>query len=208
MISFKHLAGAKIETIVFDFDGTLVDSNRLKRRAFYQIFPDGERYQEVINQVLGVMNERPRFHILREILVRLAQDGSEAIEARLSALTEEYNSLVVYGAKTCSEMPGATKALEYLNEKYALYLSSTTPEEPLREIIADRGWLHFFKDVFGYPRQKNETLVEIMSAESVLPAEMLVIGDGESDRRSARSLGSLFFPIDQDHDLNDLIKVL
>ena len=43
--------------------------------------------------------------------------------------------------------------------------------------------------VFGYPHEKPGTLLRIMALEKLRSDEVLVVGDGESDRKSAVANG-------------------
>jgi phosphoglycolate phosphatase-like HAD superfamily hydrolase len=99
---------------------------------------------------------------------------------------------VLSGAKRCPEKPGAQKALEALSKRYRLYLNSTTPEDGLREIVHVRGWASYFVGVFGYPHEKTGTVKRIIEREKVESAEVVVIGDGESDRKAAMHNGCPF----------------
>ena len=55
-----------IKVIVFDFDGTLIDSNQLKHDAYYKLFPSDGFHKEIITEVLGEIFEESRYVILRE----------------------------------------------------------------------------------------------------------------------------------------------
>ncbi|MBW1645652.1 MAG: HAD family hydrolase [Deltaproteobacteria bacterium] len=185
-----------IRTAVLDFDGTLVDSNRLKYEAYFAVFPADEATRRVIEAVLAEIFEASRYEILEEIIRRTTGQEGEALKARVAEVAAAYNDLVLAGAETCPEIPGAREALELLAAiGIPVYLSSTTPEEFLRPIVAARGWTGFFREIYGYPRRKEETLAAIIERENLGPGDVLVVGDGESDRRSAAACGTRFLPV-------------
>ncbi len=199
-----------VQVIVFDFDGTLVDSNRLKYEAFFELFPRDEFHNRIIKDVLKVFLEESRYLILKEIMRKIdgKKSQDEEFERRLEELANRYNTLVLSGAKICEEKPGAREVLEFLSVRYRLYISSTTPESALKEIVKYRNWDGIFYDIFGYPRDKSSTLLEIIRRESISPDEILVVGDGESDRISASNAGCVFFHINSERCLRKLMRFL
>ena len=197
-----------IKVIVFDFDGTLVDSNQLKFDAFFELFTDDPNHVRKIRMVLSAKKEQSRFIILEEIVRQLGHIPAEGIKDQVKELADRYNDLVLAGAKTCSELPEAEDVLKSLTQKYRLYVSSTTPEEPLREIVQFRGWAHLFVEVYGYPRQKPETIREIFKREEVEKSEVLVVGDGETDRQSAVENGCSFVHVGDNFRLKNLAEII
>ncbi len=187
-----------VRVVVLDFDGTLIDSNQLKYNAYFTIMPDMD--SGLIEEVLGSMFEASRYDIIAEILRRGQKEymgkGGEMLQAKVNELAREYNNIVLEGACTCSEIPGAIDILNFLHSKnIPAYVSSTTPEVFLREIVDGRGWNHFFAGVFGFPATKEETLLSIMKDHGAGPEEVLVVGDGESDRKSAEAFNTRFVPV-------------
>ncbi|MGB9499240.1 MAG: HAD family hydrolase [Dissulfuribacterales bacterium] len=174
-----------IRAIVFDFDGTLIDSNTLKYNAYFKLFPADDRHEQIIRSVLSKIFEKSRYAILEKILNRLGNIQPLSIKEKIGELALRYNEIVVAGAKSCPEKPGAEKALKKLTLTYDLYVSSTTPDADLKEIIQFRNWNDYFRAVFGYPHEKPATLKHIMTMENLTADEILVVGDGESDRESA-----------------------
>jgi phosphoglycolate phosphatase-like HAD superfamily hydrolase len=197
-----------IKVIVFDFDGTLIDSNRLKYDAFFELFADDQNHVDTIRKVLADKKEQSRFVIIEEMLRRLGYQQTDGIKEKVNHLAARYNDLAVTGAKDCPQMPGADAVLRTLNRRYRLYLSSTTPEEPLKEIVEFRGWTGLFEGIFGYPRRKVETIQRILNLEKVKPSEVLVVGDGESDQRSAIENGCYFAHVTEKFKLTDLEGIL
>lgn len=184
-----------LKVIVFDFDGTLIDSNRLKYDAFFKLFPDDEHHACAVREVLAQIGEASRCDILEKILRRL--DGRQTVLQRdVNELADRYNAIVLDGAKRCSEMPGAEHTLKSIVAAYRLYVSSTTPETSLKEIVRFRRWSAYFAGIFGYPHKKSATLRRILETENVDGKAVLVVGDGESDREAARENDCLFLHVD------------
>jgi phosphoglycolate phosphatase-like HAD superfamily hydrolase len=197
-----------IKVIVFDFDGTLVDSNRFKHDAFFEVFPADERHAQAVRSVLADMNEQSRFVILAEVLHRLGMDPGSGLEAKVKQLAERYNGIVLDGAKNCPEMPGAEKMLGSLSQRYRLYLSSMTPDRELKEIVGFRNWSGYFEDTYGHPHQKPETVQRIMQQETAGPRQVVVVGDGNSDRQSAEANDCFFVQVTPDFSLRDLDNII
>ncbi len=89
----------RIKVIVFDFDGTLIDSNQLKYDAYFELFDDNERDIQTIRAVLAEMYEKSRFDILEEILKRRGNDDVSLLNHKLNDLANRYNDIVLAGAQ-------------------------------------------------------------------------------------------------------------
>jgi phosphoglycolate phosphatase len=183
--------------VVFDFDGVLVDSNAVKRQAYFDIFsPLGLRTVPTVEAVLDGDVDGDRFQLIRRILVRLREDDAHHLAGTLDSLVtqyaERYNDVCEEHAATCPEIPGASTALARLAVSHPLYVSSATPEDPLRRIVERRGWSRFFRDVLGRPRSKAENLRVIMKREGVDGGAVVVVGDGRRDLDAARMVGARF----------------
>jgi phosphoglycolate phosphatase-like HAD superfamily hydrolase len=198
----------KIRSIVFDFDGTLIDSNRLKYDAYFELFPADERHARIIRDVLSESFEQTRYVILEKILRRLGVVEHASMKREVGKLAEQYNTIVLAGAKTCPEKAGAEEALKKFACWYRLYVNSTAPEVSLKEVIRFRKWEDYFCGVFGYPPEKSESLWRIIKQENIKSDQVLVVGDGESDRKAAMGNGCPFLAVTENFSFEQIDRIL
>lgn len=187
------MSGApRVRCVAFDFDGTLVDSNAIKRQAYDAVLAGVEGAGEAIATVL---RERPgddRHAVLARVHARLQTGGARDLPPP-SALVRAYGRLCEERVIACASVPGAVAALDALAVGHVLYLASATPEDALERVVAGRGWSAYFRGVYGGPRSKLANLERIAGREGLAPGELVYVGDGAADREAAARFGCRFF---------------
>jgi phosphoglycolate phosphatase len=183
-----------IASVVFDFDGTLVDSNAIKRQGFFEVVAahagGRERMQRILDRVTG-----DRYSVFAAYVADAAGAGQAPAQSA-AELVRAYGDRVDELVGAAREMPGATQLLKQLRERgRRLYLSSATPVTSLRGIVEQRGWLPLFDELFGSPSNKRETLQRVRSLAGNDSRAIAVVGDGVDDRDSAASIGCAFFSV-------------
>ncbi len=187
-----------VKVIVFDLDGTLIDSNQLKYDAFFEIFKGKRERNDAVREVLREHREKSRFHIVRMVIERLGTEpGSctEDMDRLVSSYAEAYNRIVEQGAANCPEKPGCSDTLKILHRHFRLFVNSSTPNDPLKRIIQARGLEGYFARVYGYPPGKLENLKMVSETSGAQPSEICFVGDGQSDLDAAKAIGCRFIGI-------------
>ena len=180
-----------IKAIIFDFDGVLVESVDVKTRAFARIFEDEgvDVVQKVIKFHLknGGMSRVHKFKYYYEDILKRSLS-----EKKLEELTDTFSGLVIDEVINSPYVKGAREFLEKYHRAIDFYVASGTPEEELREIVRRRGMVEFFKDVFGFPRQKDEIARKIIEQNGYDLNEVVFIGDSITDLMGANGSGIRF----------------
>ena len=195
-----------LKVIALDFDGTLVESNNIKDRAFETIFCKWPEHTETIMRwhlTHDSIERGEKFrYFVEEVLALPGQnDLIEKLSSRFGQLTKE-------AIIECPYVKGAYEFLEYIRNRVSVYLVSATPQLDLDQIIKARGLGGYFKDVYGAPVQKDESLKNIILLEKVSVDEILFVGDSPEDQQAARSLGIHFIGRKSDRKLNSISYTL
>lgn len=186
-----------IKCAVFDFDGTLVDSNDIKRDTFFNIVQSLDPSGEIVSQVLKCWPAGDRYEKTRKIAEGLISKGYLAsgvsIDEWSAHLASEYTLQCQEAIAYCQEMPGASQSLRELTEKgYLLFINSATPEQPLRELLKLRNWSHLFQDVYGAENSKANNLRKISRKTGAAKNEIVHIGDQLDDLQATEEFDCQF----------------
>ena len=190
-----------IRLVLFDFDGTLVDSNALKRacmRAIVADLPGGLAALEKARRLGG-----NRYRLFAEAARLLDPCGEpSAIARRGRALAAAYTRCCARAIAAAPERRGARAALAALKARgIKIWVNSATPHSDLLAIVRGRGLLAWLDGVLGGPASKTANLRAALAAEGVAPRQALLVGDGPDDLEAARALGTLFVAITAENRL-------
>jgi beta-phosphoglucomutase-like phosphatase (HAD superfamily) len=195
------------DAAIFDFDGTLVDSAKAKRDAFFELFPDTAAHRRIIGDVLADDPDGSRHRVIPRMLDRMRSLGLDACGSA-DELIGKYGETSEAAVAVAPELPGASALLQALAPCVQLYLCSNTPDAALRSHVAARGWADHFASVNGYPVCKVEKVAAILSDTGFAPRRVAVIGDGISDEEAARANECRFFCIQSSTDLAAVGRML
>ncbi|WP_029015176.1 HAD family hydrolase [Niveispirillum irakense] len=189
-----------IRCVVFDFDGTIVDSNGIKRDAFLAVaeaFPGGA---VLMAEILARPDAGDRYRVMDSFHHALRAAGGVPGAGDVPGgldLANRYTAMVEELVLKAAEIPGASDCLRWLDDAgIPAYLNSATPSGPLTRIIAQSRFAPLFKGIYGGPASKAENLRIIMDLEGVGPDQLLMVGDGEPDRVGAELIGCPFLALE------------
>jgi len=185
----------KYDAFFFDFDGVLVDSVDIKTSAFADLYlPFGE---EVVARVKahhqahgGVSRYEKIHHYHRHYL------NEDLTDQELEQWARKFSDLVVDKVVAAPFIPGAIEFLSILqNRQKKIFLISATPEAEIRRIVKKKDMMHFFREIKGAPRKKQENLIDILRHYRLSAQKCSYFGDSDQDREAAESVHMDFIPI-------------
>lgn len=181
-----------IRVVVFDFDGTLVDSNAIKERCMQRTvshLPGGPAALAEARQAGG-----NRYTVFADVARRVTKSHDpNAVVHQARELIDAYSRCCSRGIAAAAERRGARQTLDELARRgLRLWILSATPDRHLREILLRRGLLRRFRGALGSSFSKEQGLKWIMSKEHVRRDAVLLVGDGPDDQCAARAIGVSF----------------
>ncbi|MEF2230138.1 MAG: HAD hydrolase-like protein [Pseudodesulfovibrio sp.] len=187
-----------IKTVIFDFDGTLVESVGIKDDAFAALFVEYPGRLDEIMDYHRANNHTIRYekfeHIHRNIL------GLEYTDEDRDRLSRRFSALVFERIVACPWVAGAGDLLA-LGAEHPFYLVSMSPREELLSILEHRGILGCFKAVYASEWTKTDAIRDILAAEGIDPLAAVYVGDTPEDQAAAEAAGVQFIGRDSGRPL-------
>jgi phosphoglycolate phosphatase len=181
--------------VVFDFDGTLVDSNEIKRQGFDFVFADYPDRMAEIREYCYSFNHTMRGEKFRHVTEQIL--GLRYTPELDRLCHERYASFTTDSVATAPEIPGAAAFVKSLSS-YRPALLSSTPTTILLQILERRGWRSLFPVVQGAPIDKRVWLKDFQRALSCRPEQLVFFGDTDEDEASGRLSGCTFVRVGRD----------
>jgi phosphoglycolate phosphatase len=178
------------DVVVFDFDGTLVQSADVKHVAFFEIFP--EECAPAVSAVLKRDPEGSRNRVIPAMIAEATARGLPTASLQADKLVEAYARQVAAGVEGTPEVPGVREILKTVGQHASVYIASTTPQPELLRHLELRDWTKWVREAYGFPAKKPEVVISLLDRHDCVPQRLLVVGDGETDEQAARSNGCAF----------------
>jgi phosphoglycolate phosphatase-like HAD superfamily hydrolase len=187
--------------VVFDYDGTLIDSKQVKvrnyRDAVMAVFSPPEAMSPAIEESCLRTMGANRFLQLEDTLGIL---GMEATEMQREQWSRRYSALNLKTIPSVAEFPSVRRLLRGLERAgYSLFAASGILEEEFLRELARRGLSGFFLEATGGDK---EAFLKGLVERGFQP--ILFVGDTIYDERTAEVAGVSFFRIDTDEDVRRL----
>ncbi len=179
------LVGHLHRLIVFDLDGTLIDSRR-----------------DLANAANALIVERGGQPLAEEAIGRMVGEGARLLVQRAltaAALPLDDRSvprfLELYDERLLENTrpyPGIPEAVETLAADHVLAVLTNKPEAPTRRLLEALALAPFVRDTIGgdghYPRKPDPAgLLALIARAGVAPADTVLVGDSRIDFAAARA---------------------
>jgi len=180
-----------LRSIVFDFDGVILDSNKIKSDAFRETFFDEdpalvESFVDYHKKNGGVS----RFEKIKYFYQTLqpTKDPNKKIQDKINLFGE----IVERKLKNASFIPGIVKFLGLCQDlKIDCFVCSGGKEDELIRLSVELKISEYFKCIFGSPKTKLEILKIIQDMGDIGP-NTVYFGDALSDYKASQVYGLNF----------------
>lgn len=179
-----------LRTIIFDCDGVLLNSNKIKTEAFYvAALPYGEDAAKALVDYHRQNGGISRFRKFNYFLEEIVSSGSEGPD--LDGLLDVYKTEIENGLLSCQLAP-KLKDLRDSTPDACWIIVSGGAEEELRELFCTRGIADYFDGgIYGSPKSKDEILRQL-SDDNKLIAPSIFLGDTKYDHLASLKIGIEF----------------
>ncbi|AMJ61517.1 HAD family hydrolase [Bosea sp. PAMC 26642] len=177
--------------IVFDCDGVLIDSNRVKGAAFRAALA-GES-EPGIARFFADFHAWPgqtRFALFARYFRDSA--GYADWERRVTRSSEGFATTMQEVLTACQPLPGIDRYLDWLtSEGVPCAVVSAAQKADLDRVVVARGWSRHFVRICGAERGKPAE-IEALLADGLLKRPLLYFGDTIVDMEAAEAVGARF----------------
>jgi phosphoglycolate phosphatase len=181
----------RVAALVFDLDGTLVDSRRDLATAVNRMRADLGLPPLAVAAVVSMVGEGARTLVRRAVG---AEIGPDRLEAAFAAFLRHYGEVCLDETRP---YPGIREALARLAARWPLAVLTDKPEALSRRILDGLELSVHFAAVLGgdsLPTLKPDPagLLHLAAHYGAAPGELLLVGDSAIDEATARAAGCPF----------------
>jgi phosphoglycolate phosphatase-like HAD superfamily hydrolase len=173
--------------IVFDCDGVLLDSNKMKNDAFASALSDFpakpvDAFLEYQPKNFG----RSRYRLIDDFFEMFLQRAAAAGEKE--AILGKFGDYCSEAYRKVPMTEGAQEVLDTFAGQHTMIVASGSAQQELRDVFRDRGLDRYFTGIFGSPARKADILCDIAKDTGIL----CMVGDARADYEAAQAAGANF----------------
>lgn len=174
--------------IIFDFDGVIINSHKIKTLAFYNIFKAygkniGIRAKKFHLENIG----KSRYYKFQFILKNILK--SKFTKKKMLILDKEFDHYIENQLKKLTPSKYLIKFLENSKFKRNIYISTGTPQKKIIKILKEKKLLKYFNQVYGSPKSKINHINHIKNKNNY---KCIFIGDSFEDFKVSQKANIAF----------------
>jgi len=176
---------AQYKTLIFDCDGVVLNSNKIKTQAFFDAVKHfGEESAVALVNYHKVNGGISRYTKIEFFITQiLKKDFDESLNLDL---LQRFKEAVKTGLMTCEVAEGLEK-LKQQNPNITWLIVSGGDQVELQELFEARDLTHYFKGgIFGSPETK-ESILERELAKNNIMRPALFLGDSKYDFQASQT---------------------
>lgn len=173
-----------IKCVIFDFDDTIVFSEKMKKGVFWNL---SKQYNEVgisyyNNFINNGLSREDYLRGLSETVIKHSLIDNNSAKFLYSLLLDKFNNTITNNLKNSKLIPNVDMFIKYLYDKnYVLYISSKSNEQDIISTLKHKNLLQYFKGIYGLPYSKNIHFKLIREREKIEGKNICFFGDSMSD---------------------------
>lgn len=176
---------------IFDFDGVIKDSVKVKSEAFVQLYEsEGKEFQQKVEKyhfANGGISRYVKFKVWNEWL------GRSTSEEAIDELAKKFAQLVIDNVVLSQYVNGALEAVDAASNKALTFIATGTPDDEINLILSQLKLDGFFREVHGSSRKKSVIVKDLLKRFCLSSSEVLFIGDAQTDYQAALENGLDFY---------------
>ena len=177
--------------IIFDYDGVVLDSNKIKTDAFQKTLFDEDPI--LVSQLLDYHRLNggvSRYNKIKYFYHKLKKDKSA--DETINNKIELFGDIVEKKLLSAEFVPGIKDFLRACHERQIpCVVCSGGKEEEVRDVSSALSIDRFFEKIYGSPKTKSDIL-ELINDEYRLDESVLYFGDARSDLLAAKKFNVKF----------------
>jgi HAD superfamily hydrolase (TIGR01549 family) len=181
-----------IQTLLWDFDGVIMDSNAVRDRGFEEVLKD---YPETEVDALMVFH-RDNGGLSRYVKFRhFFEDirGESITETEVKIWAEKFSKIMMQLLINPDLLIQETLGFIQTNaQKYKMHIVSGSDQTELRHICKALDIAKYFNSIHGSPTPKNDLVAALLQEHSYDLKTCLLIGDSKNDYDASKVNGIQF----------------
>lgn len=174
-----------IETIFWDFDGVILDSNAVRDKGFeltLSNYPD-KQVEELLHyhRKNGGLSRYLKFRYFFEKI-----RGEEVTEEQIMKLAKQFSKIMLQELAKPQLLIEETLAFIKANHcQYKMHIVSGSDQEELRALCASLQIVQFFTSIHGSPMPKVKWVANLLDKHEYDRSKTILIGDSINDYEAA-----------------------
>lgn len=192
-----------IRAIGFDFDGTLIISEKEKAEIYYSLFDNKRGIKKLYSELVGKMNRLEKIaYIIRTFYHR------EPTKKEVKEISMKFSAEYLKKFNRCPLVSCSPFLIELRKQVKFMFLLSLEDKTDVKKLAKHCGIDKYFNEVLGGPKTKVKNFQHVLKVHKIKPSEALYIGDSREDIVSAKECGMHVIGVNKRTSIRKIMKML